>query len=142
MSTTYKGVKINLTFRGGNTASRINGKLITSDPFVQDAIEAMPSFGRKVFCSHAYNPSRQAEPTAATSKKPRLVSDKGIADRVSKAKTAKRQDTTAEGAIIVDDVKNINDAISYFSEMGVTLESKEQLDGLIAKHNVVFPNMK
>lgn len=142
MSTTYKGVKINLTFRGGNTASHINGKLITSDPFVQDAIEAMPSFGRKVFCSHAYSPSRQAEPAAMISKRPRLVSDRGIADRVAKTKTAKRQDATAEGAIIVDDVKNINDAISYFSEMGVTLESKEQLDGLIVKHNVVFPNMK
>lgn len=139
MSTTYKGVKVNLSFRGGNSASGINGKMITSDPFVQDAIEAMPAFGKKIICTHAYTPARQAVPVLEEKKKPRLVAAKGAADRLSKVKKAA---TERVDCVVVEEVKNINDAASYFMEKGVTVESKEQLDELMQKYNVVFPNMK
>lgn len=139
MSTTYKGVKVNLSFRGGNSASGINGKMITSDPFVQDAIEAMPAFGKKIICTHAYTPARQAVPVLEEKKKPRLVAAKGAADRLSKVKkvAAEREDY-----VVIEEVKNINDAASYFMDKGVTVESKEQLEELMQKYNVVFPNMK
>ena len=138
MSTIYKGVKVNLSFRGGNSASGINGKMITSDPFVQDAIEAMPAFGKKIICTHAYTPARQAVPVLEE-KKPRLVAAKGVADRVSKV------GKVASGivdSVVIEEVKNINDAASYFMEKGEAVESKEQLEELMQKYNVVFPNMK
>ena len=139
MSTTYKGVKVNLSFRGGNSASGINGKMITSDPFVQDAIEAMPAFGKKIICTHAYTPARQAEPVLEEKKKPRLVAAKGAADRLSKVKKVA---TERADCVVIEEVKNINDAASYFMEKGVTVESKEQLEELMQKYNVIFPNMK
>ena len=139
MSTTYKGVKVNLSFRGGNSASGINGKMITSDPFVQDAIEAMPAFGKKIICTHAYTPARQAVPVLEEKKKPRLVAAKGAADRLSKVEKVA---TERADCVVIEEVKNINDAASYFMEKGVTVESKEQLDELMQKYNVVFPNMK
>lgn len=139
MSTTYKGVKVNLSFRGGNSASGINGKMITSDPFVQDAIEAMPAFGKKIICTHAYTPARQAVPVLEEKKKPRLVAAKGAADRLSKVKKVA---TERVDSVVIEEVKNINDAASYFMEKGVTVESKEQLEELMQKYNVVFPNMK
>lgn len=139
MSTTYKGVKVNLSFRGGNSASGINGKMITSDPFVQDAIEAMPAFGKKIICTHAYTPARQAVPVLEEKKKPRLVAAKGAADRLSKVKKVA---TERADYVVIEEVKNINDAVSYFMEKGVTVESKEQLEELMQKYNVVFPNMK
>lgn len=138
MSTTYRGVKVNLSFRGGNSASGINGKMITSDPFVQDAIEAMPAFGKKIICTHAYTPARQAVPVVEEKKKPRIVAAKGVADRVSKV----RKDTSGiVDSVVIEEVKNINDAASYFMEKGVTVESKEQLEELMQKYNVVFPNL-
>lgn len=140
MSTVYKGVKVNLSFRGGNTLSGINGKMITSDPFVQDAIETMPAFGKKIICTHAYTPARQAVPVLEEKKKPRLVAAKGAADRLSKVKKVASE--MVDEVAVVEEVKNINDAASYFMEKGVTVESKEQLEGLMQKHNVVFPNMK
>lgn len=138
MSTTYRGVKVNLSFRGGNSASGINGKMITSDPFVQDAIEAMPAFGKKIICTHAYTPARQAVPVVEEKKKPRIVAAKGVADRVSKV------GKVASGivdSVVIEEVKNINDAASYFMEKGEAVESKEQLEELMRKHNVVFPNL-
>lgn len=139
MSTTYRGVKVNLSFRGGNSASGINGKMITSDPFVQDAIEAMPAFGKKVICTHAYTPARQAVPMVEEKKKPRLVAPRGASDRVSKTKkiVADRVIDT----IVVEDIKNVNDAAAYFMEKGITVESKEQLKELMQKHDVEFPNL-
>lgn len=139
MSTTYRGVKVNLSFRGGNSASGINGKMITSDPFVQDAIEAMPAFGKKIICTHAYTPARQAVPVLEEKKKPRLVAAKGAADRLSKVKKVAPE---RADCVVVEEVKNINDAASYFMEKGEAVESKEQLEGLMQKYNVVFPNMK
>ena len=139
MSTTYKGVKVNLSFRGGNSASGINGKMITSDPFVQDAIEAMPAFGKKIICTHAYTPARQAVPVLEEKKKPRLVAARGAADRLSKVKKVA---TERADCVVIEEVNNINDAVSYFMEKGVTVESKEQLEELMQKYNVVFPNMK
>lgn len=139
MSTTYRGVKVNLSFRGGNSASGINGKMITSDPFVQDAIEAMPAFGKKIICTHAYTPARQAVPVLEEKKKPRLVAARGAADRLSKVKKVA---TERADCVVIEEVNNINDAVSYFMEKGVTVESKEQLEELMQKYNVVFPNMK
>lgn len=139
MSTTYRGVKVNLSFRGGNSSSGINGKMITSDPFVQDAIEAMSAFGKKIICTHAYTPARQAVPVVEEKKKPRLMTAKGAADRVSKAKKSVAE--RINGTTVVEEVKNINDAVSYFEERGVLVESKEQLKELMAKHDVEFPNL-
>ena len=48
VSTTYLGVKVNLEFKGGDLMSQKNGFISTSNPFVQAAIEAMPSFGHKI----------------------------------------------------------------------------------------------
>ena len=140
MSTTYRGVKVNLSFRGGNSASGINGKMITSDPFVQDAIEAMPAFGRKIICTHAYTPARQSVPVVEEKKRPRLVAAKGASDRVSKTK--KIAADRVIDTIVVEDVKNLNDAAAYFEEKGVFVESKEQLAEQMEKFNVSFPNLK
>lgn len=139
MSTTYRGVKVNLSFRGGNSGSGINGKMITSDPFVQDAIEAMPAFGKKIICTHAYTPARQAVPVVEEKKKPRIVAAKGVADRVSKVRKVA---SDIVDSVVIEEVKNINDAASYFMEKGEAVESKEQLEELMQKYNVVFPNMK
>ena len=141
MSTTYRGVKVNLSFRGGNSASGINGKMITSDPFVQDAIEAMPAFGKKIICTYAYTPARQSVPVVEEKKRPRLVAAKGASDRVSKTK--KIAADRVIDTIVVEDVKNLNDAAAYFEEKkGVLVESKEQLAELMEKYNVSFPNLK
>lgn len=139
MSTTYRGVKVNLSFRGGNSASGINGKMITSDPFVQDAIEAMPAFGKKIICTYAYTPARQSVPVVEEKKRPRLVAAKGASDRVSKTK--KIAADRVIDIIVVEDVKNLNDAASYFESKGVLIGSKEQLSELMEKYNVEFPNL-
>ena len=137
MSTVYMGVKVNLTFSGGNSANHINGKMVTSDPFVQDAIEAMPMFGKKIFCSHLYQPKKVEQAEEPKRNKPRVTPSANAAEaRVAKAKSSK---VTEE--VVIEEVKNVNDAADYFTKKGIAVESVDQLKTLIAKHNVVFPNL-
>ena len=64
------------------------------------------------------------------------------ADPKVKKAVAKKKVIDGKESFVVYEVKNINDAASYFMEKGVTVESKEQLEELMQKYNVVFPNMK
>jgi hypothetical protein len=93
----------------------------------------MPSFGDKIVLRETV----KNEPIVETKKE--VVGD--APSRPTRAKV-KPFATKKEEGNVVESVKNINDAVSYFMEKGVTVESKEQLEELMQKHNVVFPNMK
>ena len=135
MSTTYLGVKVNLEFKGGDIMSRKDGYISTANPFIQAAIEAMPSYGHKIVLKREIEDA----PVAKVSTEP--IPTRPRATKV-KAFGADKRGPVQDGATVVDEVKNINDAASYFMEKGEAVESKEQLAELMQKHNVVFPNMK
>lgn len=136
MSIEHKGVTINLSFENGNISSKRNARLTTENRFVQDAIEAMASFGTRVVLAHAMEKS-VAIPVEVEEEE-RSPRARRQASRGAVAKKPKSENEPTA----VEEVKNINDAVSYFMEKGVTVESKEQLEELMQKYNVVFPNMK
>lgn len=135
MSTTYLGVKVNLEFKGGDIMSRKDGYISTSNPFIQAAIEAMPSYGHKIVLKREIEDAPvAAAPAEEAPTRPRATKVKAFGTDKKKV--------VQEGSAVVEEVKNINDAASYFMEKGEAVESKEQLEELIQKYNVVFPNMK
>ena len=136
MSIEHKGVTINLSFENGNISSKRNARLTTENRFVQEAIEAMPSFGTRVVLAHAVEKS-VAMPVEVEEEE-RSPRARRQASRGAVAKKPKSENEST----VVEEVKNINDAASYFMEKGETIESKEQLEELMQKYNVVFPNMK
>lgn len=131
LSTTYLGVKVNLEFKGGDMMSKKNGFISTSNPFVQAAIEAMPSFGQRIVLKSVIKdepiPVEQEDAVEAPA-------------RPKKAKVKAFAVNKTEGSV-VESVKNVNDAVSYFGEKGITVESEGHLKELMEKHNVVFPNL-
>jgi hypothetical protein len=135
MSIEHKGVTINLSFENGNISSKRNARLTTENRFVQDAIEAMPSFGTRVVLAHAMEKS-VAIPVEVEEEE-RSPRARRQASRGAVAKKPKSENEPT----VVEEVKNINDAASYFMEKGEAVESKEQLEELMQKHNVVFPNL-
>jgi hypothetical protein len=130
LSTVYMGVRVNLEFKGGDAMSRRDGSLTTSNPFAQAAIEAMPSFGTKIRLVSSCE-IEDAKPVEIPVENPRI-----------KKATAKKKMIDGKESLVVYEVENINDAVSYFMEKGEAVESKEQLEELMQKYNVVFPNMK
>lgn len=147
LSTTYRGVRVHLEFKGGDVSSKKNGTLATSDPFVQDAIEAMHSFGKNIVLRNTYeirNGGKPAQLQADVEKenKPKFARVKPNAAELRRGKKAKEPEQLDDEDDVVEEVKNINDAASYFMEKGEAVESKEQLEELMQKYNVVFPNMK
>ena len=135
MSTTYLGVKVNLEFKGGDIMSRKDGYISTSNPFIQAAIEAMPSYGHKIVLKREIEDAPvAAAPAEEAPTRPRATKVKAFGTDKKKV--------VQDGSTIVEEVKNINDAASYFMEKGEAVESKEQLEELMQKYNVVFPNMK
>lgn len=131
VSTTYLGVKVNLEFKGGDMMSMKNGFLSTSNPFVQSAIEAMPSFGQRIVLKRVIKNEPAPKVQERVEEAP---------SRPTRAKVKALAPKKTEGNI-VESVKNINDAVSYFGEKGITVESPEHLKELMEKHNVVFPNL-
>ena len=147
LSTSYRGVRVNLEFKGGDVSNKKNGTLATSDPFVQDAIEAMPSFGKKIVLRNSYelrsggSPMKRQEDVEKENK-PKFARVKPNAAELRRGKKAKEPGRVDDEADVVEDVKNLNDAAAYFEEKGVLVESKEQLAELMEKYSVSFPNLK
>lgn len=135
MSIEHKGVTINLSFENGNISSKRNARLTTENRFVQDAIEAMPSFGTRVVLAHAMEKS--VAMSVEVEEEERSPRARRQASRGAVAKKPKSENEPTA----VEEVKNINDAASYFMEKGEAVESKEQLEELMQKYNVVFPNL-
>lgn len=134
MSTTYLGVKVNLEFKGGDIMSRKDGYISTANPFIQAAIEAMPSYGHKIVLKREIEDAPAATtPTEEVPTRPRATKVKPFG--------AEKKKAVQDGSTVVEEVKNINDAASYFMEKGEAVESKEQLEELMQKYNVVFPNL-
>ena len=133
MSIEHKGVTINLSFENGNISSKRNARLTTESRFVQDAIEAMPSFGTRIVLAHA------VERGAA---KPAVVEEERSPRARRHANRGERAQKKVEEVNVVEYVKNLNDAAAYFEEKGVFVESKEQLAELMEKYSVSFPNLK
>lgn len=147
LSTTYKGVRVNLEFKGGDVSNKKNGTLTTADPFVQDAIEAMPSFGKKIVLKSTFeirNGGKPAQTQADVEKenRPKFARVKPNAAELRKGKKAKASEQADDAADVVEDVKNLNDAAAYFEGKGEFVGSKEQLAELMEKYNVSFPNLK
>lgn len=147
LSTSYRGVRVNLEFKGGDVSNKKNGTLATSDPFVQDAIEAMPSFGKKIVLRNSYELRNGSSPVkrqedVEKENKPKFARVKPNAAELRRGKKPKETEQVNDDTIVVEDVKNLNDAAAYFEEKGVFVESKEQLAELMEKHNVSFPNLK
>lgn len=136
MSIEHKGVTINLSFENGNISSKRNARLTTENRFVQDAIEAMPSFGTRVILAHAMEKSVAMPVEVEEEERSPRARRQASHGAVTKKPKSENEPTA------VEEVKNINDAASYFMEKGEAVESKEQLGELMQKYNVVFPNMK
>lgn len=136
MSTEYKGVSINLSFENGNISSKRNARLTTENKFVQDAIEAMPIYGTRIVLSHAMEKSvaKPVEVEEEEERSPRMRRQANRGERAPKK-------TSVPNVTVVESVKNLNDAASYFEGKGVLVESKEQLPEMMEQHNVVFPNL-
>lgn len=146
LSTSYRGVRVNLEFKGGDVSNKKNGTLATSDPFVQDAIEAMPSFGKKIVLRNSYELRNVGSPVkrqedVEKENKPKFVRVKPNAAELRKGKKPKEAEQVSDDTIVVEDVKNLNDAAAYFEEKGVLVGSKEQLAEMMQKYNVEFPNL-
>ena len=107
----WLGQTVHVEFKGGDARHR--AKLVTSNLFVQDALEHDARFGKLYLLTKKYNDTPKAKAKAA---------EKG-----------KKQITR---------VKNVNDAMRWFAENGFTLTGEVDIDSMAEKAGVEFPNLK
>lgn len=135
MSVTYLGVKVNLNFKNGSKAAKQDAQLITEDPFIQDAIEHSAEFGGRIRLARVYD--------IDVPQKPRLLGKEvtavGIDEDVKPVKKAPKRSSSAK---VIESVKNINDALAYFSAKGEEINEQTDIEELKEKYMVIFPNLK
>ncbi|WP_300877901.1 hypothetical protein [uncultured Bacteroides sp.] len=133
--TSYLGVKVELNFKNGNLLRGVNANLVTSDRFVQDAIENDSRFGVTIRLKSSYPES--------SDEKESIAKEKEKARRQSRSSSTREQRQAAKEEVnSVEEVKSINDVISYFTSLGETVEDEAQIEELKAKYKVKFPNLK
>lgn len=135
MKTVYCGVKVNMEFKSGNHLNGKHAVLITKNPFVQDAIENDERFGSVFKLAATYNQSdvKNVDAAAQEPKSSREARKMKIAKERSEKKVA-------NGYKDILKVKNMNDAIEYFTSLGEIVENEEQIKEMADKHRVKFPN--
>lgn len=135
MKTVYCGVKVNMEFKSGNHLNGKHAVLITKNPFVQDAIENDERFGSVFKLAATYNQS-DVKNVDAAAQEPKS-SREARKMKIAKERSEKE---VANGYKDILKVKNMNDAIEYFTSLGEIVENEEQIKEMADKHRVKFPN--
>lgn len=140
MKTVYCGVKVNMEFRSGNHLNGKHAVLITRNPFVQDAIENDERFGSVFNLAAAYGESESKDTAAATEEPKSSREAKKMKVSKQKAEKEKAEKEAVNGYKDVPEVKDVNDAIEYFTVLGEMVENEEQIKEMADKHRVRFTN--
>ena len=109
----YLGVNVNVEFKGGDYRHRAT--YTTANVFVQDAIEHDRRYGKLFVMVKKYEDSKKAEIREAV-----------------KAANPKR----------VTKIKNVNQALLYFTDLGANVTGESDLNDLMEQYNVEFPNLR
>lgn len=136
--TTYMGVRVEAEFKGGNFFAGKGGRVVTSNPFVQDALENDARFGKMYVLKEKYEDE---------SDKVEKVKDDPKIGSKSKVKIGSKSKTKVADGIentqveTVESVKTFNDACDYFADKGEVCESAEDIEECCKKFGVEFPNL-
>lgn len=116
------GVKAEVEFKNGRMNENVPGRFITSDPFLQYMIEKDARFG-SLF---------------------RLEKSVPTNEDIQKAKQANEAEARHEvkPSNVVTTVKDLTDAIDWFSTKGKVLTTEKQVRAAMKTMNVEFPNWK
>lgn len=116
------GVKAEVEFKNGRMNENVPGRFITSDPFLQYMIEKDARFG-SLF---------------------RLEKSVPTNEDIQKAKQANEAEAQHEvkPSNVVTTVKDLTDAIDWFSTKGKVLTTEKQVRAAMKTMNVEFPNWK
>ena len=115
------GLKAEIEFKNGRMADNVPARFITSDKFLQYALEKDPRFGRM------YRLERSI-PEPGDEKK----------EEVKEAPKEKK----AKDVTVAETVNDLADAIDYFSTVGKVLTTEKQVKAAMKSMNVEFPNWK
>ena len=115
------GLKAEIEFKNGRMADNVPARFITSDKFLQYALEKDPRFGRM------YRLERSI-PEPGDEKK----------EEVKEAPKEKK----AKDVTVVETVNDLADAIDYFSTVGKVLTTEKQVKAAMKSMNIEFPNWK
>lgn len=136
--TTYMGVRVEAEFKGGNFFAGKGGRVVTSNPFVQDALENDARFGKMYILKEKY----EDDSDKATKVKGDTKSGgKGKVKSGIKGKAKITDETKDTQVEVVDTVKTFNDACDYFADKGEVCESTEDIEACCEKYCVEFPNL-
>ncbi len=128
LSTKFCGVTVNMEFKGGSKTSNVKASLETSSQFVQDAIENDTRFGTLFTLYRTFGEEEQKPVEEVVEEAP----------KVKKAAKTKKEKKLMD----IEDVKSVNDVERFFEERGEEVSGDEDIDRLMEKYGVTFPNLK
>lgn len=149
LQVTYLGIKVNLEFKNGNFLNNKRARVVTNNPFVQDAIEHDRRFGSLILLAEQIEekPSvvveEEEEPRPKKPTKKLRTQAMIDAEKAVEATTDKSTDSdSGKSAKEVKSVKSVNDAVEFFQKKGESVSDDGDIESLKEKYNVTFPELK
>ena len=145
-ATTYCGVRVLLKFDQGFSSNGLQvGQLITNNKFIQDAIENDARFGRRWRLKQVFErPKEEPKQEEVVEEQQPVVKRTTLPKREQKPKAEpkkKEENKTKVSRTIVETVTNRNDAAEWFAEKGSVFTTDAELQELMEKFDVDFPNL-
>lgn len=117
------GLKAEIEFKNGRMADNVPARFITSDKFLQYALEKDPRFGTMYRLERTIaEPSDEKKEAAPAETKP--------------------AEKKAKDVTVVETVTDLADAIDHFSTLGKVLTTEKQVRAAMKSMNIEFPNWK
>ena len=126
------GIKTSVEFKNGRVANNINAQFITSNRFLQEMIENDKRFGSMIICKQEIDLGDwDEEPAQADTSEPEQK------PAAPQKKTSKK----VSGKTVVEEVRDITDAIDWLSKNGKVATTPAQVQKAAAELGVEFPNL-
>lgn len=117
------GLKAEIEFKNGRMADNVPARFITSDKFLQYALEKDPRFGTMYRLE-------------------RTIAEPGDELKVETPAESKPAAKKVKEATVVETVTDLADAIDHFSTLGKVLTTEKQVRAAMKSMNIEFPNWK
>lgn len=145
--TKYYGIRLTLKFEQGFSSTGIQvGQLITNDKFLQDAIEHDVRYGRRWRLKQVFErPKEEPKQEEVVEEQQPVVKRTTLPKREQKPKAEPKKKEESKAKVsrtIVETVTNRNDAAEWFAEKGSVFTTDAELQELMEKFDVDFPNLQ
>lgn len=138
--TKYLEHTVELPFTSGRgNGNECRAEYVTGNKFIQDAIEHDARFGHDFVLTNTYKTAEEIAKEEEDARKAEELAN-AVVEPIEEEKPKKKAKKSNSNEVL--EVRTLNDAFDYFANLGIAVDSKDQLEQTMRELKVSFPNLE